>query len=75
MKKSSLLRQWAILACAWLAVAISGLAACAQQRPAGHSPAVQPASFDRSPQQPRQTATFGQRTARVGDSVEQTVSL
>jgi hypothetical protein len=46
-----------------------------QQAPATASPSVQRASFDRASHEPQQTVRFGHRTARVGDEVEQTVSL
>ncbi len=50
--------------------------AVGQQQPPTAPPAVQPASFDRAtPRDAGQTVRFGQRAARVGDEIEQTISL
>jgi hypothetical protein len=73
-KTSTTIAHCATSASAVLIVALSGLSAHAQQAPATKSAAVQRASFDRASRNP-QTVQFGQRTARVGDEVEQTVSL
>ena len=73
--EQTMIGKYATSAVASMIAVLGTLSAHAQQAPATKSSSVQQASFDRASRDPQQTVRFGQRTARVGDEVEQTVSL